>query len=53
MMQSVANILNSLTSSIAHRIAFEAVDTSGLFDKWHDGRSLNVILGGKLKVIIN
>lgn len=52
-MQSVANILNSLTSPIGHRIAFETVDTSGVFDKWHDGRSLNIILGGKLKVILN
>lgn len=52
-MQAVANILNSLTSPIAHRIAFETADTSGLFEKWHDGQSLNVILGGKLKVILN
>jgi|GEM_PF-2864374 len=52
-MQAVANILNSITSPIAHRIAFEAVDTSGVFDKWRDGHSLNVILGGKLKVILN
>jgi hypothetical protein len=52
-MQRLASTLNKLTSSIGHRIAFEAVDTSKMFDRWHDGQSLNVILGGKLKVILN
>jgi hypothetical protein len=52
-MQRLATTLNKLTTPFAHRIAFEAVDTSGVFDKWHDGQSLNVILGGKLKVILN
>jgi hypothetical protein len=52
-MQVVANILNSLTSPIAHLIAFERAGTTGMFEKWRDGRSLNVILGGTLKVILN
>jgi len=51
-MQRLASTLNLLTNSIAHRIAFEAVDTSGLYETWKDGDTLNVILGGRLKVII-
>jgi len=51
-MQSLANTLNYLTTPWSHLVAFEAVYTSSLFEKWNDGQTLNLILGGKLKVII-
>lgn len=51
-MQRLATTLNKLTSPIAHRVAFEAVDTQKMFETWKDESALNVILGGKLKVIL-
>lgn len=52
-MQRLATTLNYLTTPFAHRIAFEAVDSSGLIETWREGGALNVLLGGKLKVILN
>lgn len=51
-MQRLATTLNKLTTPFAHRIAFEAVDSSGLIETWREEGALNVLLGGKLKVII-
>jgi len=53
-MQRLASTLNNLTAAFAHRIAFEAVDSSGIFETWREEEgALNVLLGGKLKVILN
>lgn len=51
-MQRLASTLNKLTTPFAHRIAFETVESSGLFETWREGGALNVLLGGKLKVIL-
>jgi len=52
-MQRLASTLNNLTATFAHRIAFEAVDSSGIFETWREEGALNALLGGKLKVILN
>jgi len=51
-MQRLASTLNYLTAPFAHRIAFETVESSGLIETWREEGALNVVLGGKLKVIL-
>lgn len=51
-MQRLANTLNYLTTPFAHRIAFETVESSSLFETWRESGALNVVLGGRLKVIL-
>ena len=51
-MQHLVNILNVLTLPLADRIYFEAVNTKGVYELWRDYKELNLILGGKLKVVL-
>ena len=51
-MQRLVNTLNALTSPIGNHIAFESDNTYGFLEKWNDAQSLNIIFGGKLKVIL-
>lgn len=46
-MQRLASTVNTLTTPFAHRIAFEALDSSGLIETWREGGALGV----KLKIM--
>lgn len=52
-MQRLASTLNNLTASFGHLIAFEAVDTSGIFQTWKEEGARHVLLGGRLEIILS
>lgn len=52
-MQRLATTLNYLTTAWSRHIAFEAVDTSGIFETWKEEGARHVLLGGRLEIILS